>query len=559
MSNGVSVGGLSEAKRRAAVYLAITTVVILGYAAVYQFAMATFEGVQIGYLEALEVVVQTFTTTGYGEDAGQWNSDAMFALTIVMMLTGVVLIFLTLPLFFVPLIEESLRTDPPDSVHLSDHVVICTFTPRGETLVTELESMDVPYVVVESDRDLARDLYTDGYTVVHGDPESVDDLIDAGVQSATALVADDTDETNASIILSAKQAAPDLRVISLIEDPTVADYHEYAGADRIVSPRRLLGESIASKASTTVTTELGGTIEIGEDFEIAELLVQQGSPLVGQSIAESRIRERTGANVIGAWFSGRFASPPAPDDVIDAHTALLVAGHDEQLEAMKSLTLSETRRHRGGSVIVAGYGEVGSTVADRLTAANVPRTVIDLEEEPGVDVVGDVTDRRTLAKAGIDDARSVVLTVDDDTTAIFATLVARRVAPEVEIIARANESESVPKLYRAGAEYVLALSTVSGRMLTSHLFEEDVIAPNAQIEVVRTQAPDLAGQSLAEADVRARTGCTVIAVERDGELLTDFGPDLVVRADDDLILAGRDEDVYRFNELGGVEISGEAD
>jgi Trk K+ transport system NAD-binding subunit len=559
MSTGVPGGQWSDAKRRAAIYLAVTSLVILGYALLYQFAMATFEGVQVSYIEALEVVVQTFTTTGYGEDASQWTTDAMFLLTTVMMLTGVVLIFLTLPLFLVPLVEESLRTDPPDSIHLSDHVIICTFTPRGETLVEELESMGVPYVVVEDDRELARDLYTDGYTVVHGDPESVEDLIAAGAESATALVADDTDEKNASIILSAKQVSPDLRVISLIEDPTVADYHEYAGADRIVSPRRLLGESIASKASTTVTTELGGTIEIGEDFEIAELLVQQGSPLVGQSIAESRIRERTGANVIGAWFSGRFASPPSPDDVIDEHTALLVAGRDEQLEALKALTLSETRRHRGGSVIVAGYGEVGSTVADRLTAANVPRTVVDLEDRPGVDVVGDVTDRQTLEKAGVDDARSIVLTVDDDTTAIFATLVGRQVAPDVEIIARANESDSVPKLYRAGAEYVLALSTVSGRMLTSHLFEEEVIAPNAQIEVIRTQAPDLAGQSLAEADVRARTGCTVIAVERDGELITEIGPDLVIRAGDDVVLAGRDEDVYRFNELGGVGMTDDGD
>jgi Trk K+ transport system NAD-binding subunit len=554
-----SASNLSETKRRAAGYVTLMVAVILAYAAVYRYAMATFEGIEVGYIEALEVVVQTFTTTGYGEDAGVWSTDAMFLLAIVMQITGVVLIFLTLPLFFVPLVEASLRTEPPSSVALTDHVIICTYTARGEALVSELETMGVPYVVVESDRDRARELYSDGYTVVHGNPESVKTLLDAGARSARALVADDTDETNASIILSAKEAAPDLHVISIIEDSEVADYHSYAGADRVVSPRHLLGESLASKASTTVTTELGGTINVGEDFEIVELLVQQGSPLVGQSIAESRIRERTGVNVIAAWFSGRFASPPSPDEMIDEHTVLLVAGRDEQLEAMKALTLSETRRHRGGSVIVAGYGEVGSTIADRLTAANAPRTVIDLEEKPGVDVVGDITDRGTLEKAGIDDARSIVLTVDDDTTAIFATLVVRQVAPGIEIIARANQTESVSKLYRAGAEYVLALSTVSGRMLASVLFDEDVIALNAQIEVVRTEAPALVGQSLAEADVRARTGCTIIAAERDGELLTDVGPEFVVREGDDLVVAGRDEDMSRFNAYVGVPMVDDAD
>jgi K+/H+ antiporter YhaU regulatory subunit KhtT len=109
------------------------------------------------------------------------------------------------------------------------------------------------------------------------------------------------------------------------------------------------------------------------------------------------------------------------------------------------------------------------------------------------------------------------------------------------------------KLYRAGAEYVLSLATVSGRMLAGTILEEEVISPQTQVEVVRTEAPGLAGYTLAEADVRARTGCTVIAVERNGRLVTDVGPDFQLQADDDLVVAGIDEDVNRFNELAGVD------
>ncbi|WP_435182652.1 potassium channel family protein [Halobellus sp. EA9] len=218
---------------------------------------------------------------------------------------------------------------------------------------------------------------------------------------------------------------------------------------------------------------------------------------------------------------------------------------------LRELARSEARRHRRGRVVVAGYGEVGSTAADALADAGVPHVVLDSAEKPGVDVVGDVTDPEALERAGVADAESVLIALDDDTTAIFATLVVERLAPEAEIIVRANDAASVKKIYRAGAEYVLALSTVSGRMLASNLTDEEVIAPQSQIEIVRVDAPRLVGTSLAKADVRARTGSTVLAVERDDELRTDVGPDFRIRSGDTLVVAGTDEAVNAFNERYG--------
>ncbi|WP_410765060.1 potassium channel family protein [Haloferax sp. DFSO60] len=544
--------GLSKAKQRLGRYLAAAATAILLYAIVYQWALGYFTDETTTFLQALHVVVETFTTTGYGEQAGLWEeTPPLLALSIAMQLTGVVTVFLALPLFLVPLVEDALRTDPPTSSSLTDHVIICTYTPRGDALVDELESMDVPYVIVEGDRDLAEELYAEDYTVIHGDPESVEVLEDANASEALSIVTDDDDETNASIILAAKQAAPDCRVVSLIEDPHVADYHRYAGADAVVSPRRLLGESLAGKATTSVSTELGDAVEIGEDFEVAELLVQRGSPVEGKPIAESGIANLTGANVIGAWFSGEFVSPPAPDAVIDEHTILLVVGREKQLEKLRELTLSSARRFRRGAILIAGYGEVGSTAAETLASSGVPHVVIDLEDKPGVDIVGDVTDPQTLIEAGVKEARGVLVALNDDTTAVFATLVSERVSEETEVIARANETESIAKLYRAGADYVLALSTVAGRMLASTVLDEEVIAPQSQIELVRTHADKLVGKTLAEADVRAKTNCTIIAVKRDGNLLTEIGPDFRIGRKDELIVAGIDQDIYRFNEQFG--------
>jgi Trk K+ transport system NAD-binding subunit len=203
-------------------------------------------------------------------------------------------------------------------------------------------------------------------------------------------------------------------------------------------------------------------------------------------------------------------------------------------------------------VIIVGYGRVGSVAASELAAAEVPYTVVDLNDRPAADVVGDATDPDVLRQAGIEEARTLVLAPSNDTTTVFATLVARELDSEIEIVARAQETANTRKLYQAGADYVLALATVSGRMLASTVLEsEEFISPATQVEIVRTSAPNLAGESLAEADVRAETGVTVIAVERNGTTVAELDPDFTLRTDDEVLVTGTDEDIGRFNvEMG---------
>jgi Trk K+ transport system NAD-binding subunit len=475
----------------------------------------------------------------------------MNALIIVMDLTGVALIFMALPVLAFPLLEEVLSTTVPKSVDsgIDDHVVICSYTSRAETLIAELESWDVDYVIIEPDRDRATELYEDDYRVIHEDPESVAGLEQAELTSARALVADVSDQVDASIVLTAQEVAEDVPIISVVEEPDRTAYHRLAGADEVLSPRPLLGESLASKVTTSVTADLGEAVEIGDDFEIAELPIHRGSRLVATTLAESGIREQAGVNVIGAWFRGEFETPPSPDATLTNGTVLLVTGREDQLEKLKELTLSEIRRFARGKTVVIGYGQVGRTITSALDEADLPYTVVDQTEMEDVNVVGDAIEPETLQEAGIDSARSAILALPDDTTAEFATLVIRDMSPQTEIIARVEETESVQKMYRAGADYVLSLATVSGRMIASTILEdEDVLSLDQQVEVVRTHAPKLVGQTIGDALVRSKTGCTVVGVERGGTVITDVGPDLRVESDDELVIAGTDDGIRRFNE-----------
>jgi Trk K+ transport system NAD-binding subunit len=535
--------------RRRTAYSAGTLVaMMLAYAVVYDAAMSLFEGRAITFVHALQVVVETFTTTGFGSDA-PWTTPELNLLIIVMDLTGVALIFLALPVVVFPLLEETLSSSPPTRLEgYTDHVVICTYTARGETLIGELENRDVEYVVVEPDRETAGDLYDGGYTVVHANPESAEGLTGACAGDATALIADASDEVDASIVLAAREVAPDAAIVSIVEDPGSVEYHRLAGADTVLSPRELVGESLAEKVVAGISRGLTDAVEVAPDFEIVELPVHRGSELVGRTLAEAAVGEQTGANVIGAWFRGAFESPPSPEKTLDSSTILLVAGHEAQLEDLKRLTQSGARRQERGSVIVVGKGRVGAVAASELTAADIPYTIVDRQERPAVDVVGDATDPEVLLEAGIEKARTILLAIPDDTATVFATLVARELNPDIEIIARAEETSNVRKLYQAGANYVLALATVSGRMLASTVLEtEEFVSPGAGVELVRTGVSDLAGRTLAEADVRARTGVTVLAVERNGEIITELDPDFRFEASDEMLITGTDEDIGRFN------------
>ncbi|MFD1645303.1 potassium channel family protein [Haloarchaeobius litoreus] len=543
---------MNKWQRRTAYYLLVLSGIMLAYAVIYDYGMSVFEGEPKTFLHSLQVVVETFTTTGFGSDS-PWETPEMNVLVIIMDTTGVILIFLALPVLVFPTMEDILSTTVPTSVDdsLGGHVVVCTYTARADALIAELDAWGVDSVILEPDRDTAVELIEDGYNVINADPESTEGLTDAGVDRARALVADVSDEVDASIVLAAGEVGDDeLTVVSVVEDPDSAPYHRLAGADAVLSPRPLLGRGLASKVTTGISTELGDAIEIGDDFDIAELPIHRKSELVGKTLSESGIREQAGVNVIGAWFDGEFRSPPDPDAELDNGTVLLVTGREDQLQTLKQLTLSRVREFRRGETVVVGYGQVGATVAERLDEADVPYRVIDLEQKSGVDVVGDALDPDVLRAAGLEDARTVVLTLPDDTTTEFATLVIRDESPETEVVARVTETESVQKMYRAGADYVLSLASVSGRMIASTILEgEDVLSIDQQVDVIRTEAAGLVGQTLQEAQVRKRTGCTVVGVERGGTVITDVGPSFRVERGDELIVAGTDQGTNRFREL----------
>ena len=545
---------MGQLRRRAVGYIIGIAVVILVSAVAYDVGSRTYEpDYSYSFLQSVQFVVETFTATGYGSHS-PWESPQMNVLVMLLDITGVALFFVALPAVFLPVFRQALSTSAPTSVdpELTDHVIVCTFSSRAETLIDELEADDVSYVLTEGDRDRADELFDRGLPVVHADPESVAGLEAANVSTARALVADVSDRVDASIVLAAREANADIRVVSVVEDPDRERYHRLAGADAVVSPRTILGENLAGKLTTAARADLEAAIEIGDSFAIAEIPIDGDGPLAGSTLAESAIHDRYGVTVVGAWRNGDFQMPPDPELVLDNGITLIVTGEGPQLDRVEAEATAAVRSFARGDSVVIGHGEVGGIVADRLEAADLPHTVVDTTDHEDVDVVGDGTDPAVLERAGVPEARSVVLALPDDTATEFATLVVRDLNPDAEILARAESAGAINKTYRAGAEYVLSLSTVSGRAIAEEILDdEEILSMDTRIECLRTTAPGLIGETLAGADVRERTGATVVAIERGDELHTDLPPTFRIEHGDELVVVGTDASASRFVEAFG--------
>ncbi|MEK7730548.1 MAG: NAD(P)-binding protein, partial [Planctomycetota bacterium] len=116
-----------------------------------------------------------------------------------------------------------------------------------------------------------------------------------------------------------------------------------------------------------------------------------------------------------------------------------------------------------GHVIIVGFGLAGRCVADLLDSAGMSYTIIERNPETvetqralGRRVVaGDASDAQTLSEAGLDKASILALTIPDEEAVLEATSLARRLRPEIYIIARTNYSSKGMQATQLGADDVI--------------------------------------------------------------------------------------------------------
>ncbi|RMG99636.1 MAG: hypothetical protein D6705_02655 [Deltaproteobacteria bacterium] len=537
-------------RRRIAVFVAVLPVAVLLFALVYMVGMDHLEGRPRTFGQAVVWASETLTSTGYGGDS-RWSHPLMIAYVALVQFVGITLLFVSFPLYVIPYIEERFEGRLPRTVprKLRDYVLVYRWGPEVEGLHAALVRADVPCVVFEEDESTARRLADRGLTVVFGDVED-DDVPDEVVRRARAMVLNGSDADNGAFVWSARNAGFDGDIHAFMAEPRHRGPMLRAGATSVYTPQHVLAAALAAAASERISPRISGVRRLGGGLEVQELRIDAQSPLAGRSLSDARIRERTGATVIALWREGRFDPCPRPDARLSPGTIILVLGTPDAIER-----LSETARplRRTGPIFVLGHGEVGRKVVELLADADESVCVVDRRPDAGADVVADALDADALERAGIADARAVVLCLESDATTAFAAAMVRDLAPDAAIVARVDRPANVVRVHRAGADFAVSIGQVAGEILVQHLLGDQAAAHEQRVRIVERPGRPLAGRTPAELRLRETCRTNLVAIRRAGRVVTDVDPNAPIEPDDVLVLAATSEGLRAFDARYGSD------
>lgn len=206
----------------------------------------------------------------------------------------------------------------------------------------------------------------------------------------------------------------------------------------------------------------------------------------------------------------------------------------EQLDEIKVSTMNN-------HIIVTGYSFLGKYVAEKLKDMGVEHVVVtkDTEQTQIARSQGIVAITAPVAssfdglrKAGVERARALVSTYDDDGDNMLTVMVAKQINPKIRVVTIVNEKELREGAKVAHADMVIAPSDIIGHILAT---------ATASNEIVGAFLPGrLDGKSIAEFEIKKsglKSGnlekvAPVLLVSRGGELFSSGGKDFPLEKGD---------------------------
>lgn len=543
--------------RALAQYLAFLAALITLYAVLFHVIKLNVEHEEHSWVTGFYWTLVVMSTLGFGDIT--FTSDIGRIFSIIVLLSGVVFLLVMLPflfirLFYAPWLEARVRQRAPleAPAGMAQHVIICEYDAIAAGLVERLTADGVPHVVIEPDPMRAARLSGDGLTVVFGPNDSSTTYERAGARRARLVLANDVDTANTNITLTVREIAPDVPVAAIVEEQDSVDILTLSGATAVLPLKHQLGDYLANRVDAGHAES--HVIGHFRSLLIAELPARDTPMLVGIAVRDTKLRQDTGLSLVGFWERGKLR-PAYPETVIQSDSVLVVAGTAAQMAALDKLLPS--RHDTRPPVLVIGSGKVGQAVARALKRKGLTVHAIDRSEAAAgalagdVDAIftGDAADRQVLERAGIQTARSVVLTANEDAMNIYLAVYCRRLNPELRIISRITHERNLEAIHRAGADFVLSYNTLGVEAVLSILSGRPPVLLGEGLELFSVRVPaSLAGGLLRDSAIGSRTGLSVVALQRGQELIAPLTSETVLSADAELVMLGSHEQRAAFRE-----------
>jgi len=120
---------------------------------------------------------------------------------------------------------------------VSNHFIVCGYGQVGRTVVEQLKLLKIPFVLIETNDGLYRELIGEGYLVIQGDAKRHDILESAGIKRALGVcVVIDNDADNLYITVTAKSLNPLAKIITRAGQQRYAQAMRNSGADEVIIP-----------------------------------------------------------------------------------------------------------------------------------------------------------------------------------------------------------------------------------------------------------------------------------------------------------------------------------
>ena len=542
--------------RSLAKYVAFLIAVVALFSLAFHQIMA-WEGRSHSWITSVYWTFTVMSTLGFGDIT--FASDLGRGFSVVVLLTGMVLLLIVMPFvfirfFYAPWLEAQLHARAPRAVpaRLRDHVIFCHYDEVARGLIDMLGPRQVPYVLLEPDTAQAALLHRSGVKVVCGPIDSRKTLEAAGFERARLLVANADDAMNANITLTARELSATVEIVATVLDADAVDVLELAGANRALALRRQLGEHLANRVSVG-KHRLHVVGRYGE-VVIAEFPIRNTS-VSGKTLAEAQIRSRTGVTVPVLARRGAVVAG-LPETVLQDDCIGIAVGQAEQMGALDALLGADEE----GAVLVIGGGKVGRNAARTLKRRGLRVNMLEkldslrgpLETIADSVVIGDAADLDVIRAAGIKEVSSVILTTNDDTVNIFIAIYCRKLNPETIIISRIRHRRNIEAIHRAGADFVLSDPALGVQTILRRLDNRELVLVGEGLDVFDVPVPrSLVGKSLHETDIRRRTGLSVIAIDYDGRVDGAPSPDVRLPAGARLLFIGTPEQAAELDRQFG--------
>jgi K+:H+ antiporter len=247
-----------------------------------------------------------------------------------------------------------------------------------------------------------------------------------------------------------------------------------------------------------------------------------------------------------------------------------------------------------GHIVILGYGTVGRTLGEVLVTHKIPFAALEIDpilasqaRRAGHPVrYGDASSEEMLRRAGLHLARALVVTLPDHVLERAVLRTARRLNPEIHILARGRRGAEDEELYRDGADEVVheafevgieflarilrrlnvpkqAIERQLGRLRGGRyeVFRREDFTPLPLGDVRRSfdalrvefleipQGSPLVGRCLRDAGVREATGALILAVIRDGRVVASPEAWFVLQENDTILVSGAGEQVAEVERL----------